>query len=180
MKTIAFSSGLLGLGLILGGQSLGTNAPIRVGEPEAVITEVQVGVPPSTLVPDRQLVAKSALADVVALYCVRCHNERRMTGNLTLEGFDPEYADEQAAVSEKMIVKLRAGMMPPPGARRPTADTLNALVETLESVVDAAAVTEPNPGIRRFQRLNRSEYERVIYELLGIEVDAGRWLPADT
>ena len=180
MKTIVFSSGLLGLGLIFGGQSLGTNAPIRIGDPEAVITETQVGMPPATLASDRKPVASSALADVVELYCVRCHNERRMTGNLSLEGFDPEYANEHAAVSEKMIVKLRAGMMPPPGARRPTADTLNALVETLESVVDAAAVTDPNPGIRRFQRLNRSEYERVIYELLGIEIDAGRWLPADT
>ncbi|MDC0160971.1 DUF1592 domain-containing protein [Gemmatimonadales bacterium] len=180
MRTIAVSSGLLGLGLILGGQSLGINAPIRVGAPEAVIAEIPADLTFATLLPDREPVTASALADVVELYCVRCHNERRMTGNLTLEGFDPESADEHAAVSEKMIVKLRAGMMPPPGARRPTADTLNALVETLESVVDAAAATDPNPGMRRFQRLNRSEYERVIYELLGIEVDAGRWLPADT
>ena len=60
MKTIAFSSGLLGLGLIFGGQSLGTNAPIRVGDSEAVITETQVGMPPSNTAPDRQPVASSA------------------------------------------------------------------------------------------------------------------------
>ena len=71
-------------------------------------------------------------------------------------------------------------MMPPPGQRRPSADTLLALVETLETVVDRAAARDPNPGARRFQRLNRAEYERVIRDLLDLEIDAGRWLPADT
>jgi hypothetical protein len=118
--------------------------------------------------------------DVVAEYCVRCHNERRRTGNLALEDFDVASAHETAATAEKMIVKLRAGMMPPSGARRPDADTLQALVEALESVIDEAAAAAPNPGIRRFQRVNRPEYERVIRELLTLDVDAGRWLPADT
>jgi hypothetical protein len=120
------------------------------------------------------------LADVVEEYCVRCHNERRLRGNLSLEGFDPSAAHLSAEVAEKMIVKLRTGMMPPPGAGRPAGDSLTTLVETLESVIDDAAAANPNPGLRRFQRLNRPEYERVILELLDLEVDAGRWLPADT
>ena len=120
------------------------------------------------------------LADVIEQYCVRCHNERRMTGNLSLESFDPASAHLSAPTAEKMIRKLRAGMMPPPGARRPESDTLQTLVETLESVVDAAAATHPNPGVRRFQRLNRAEYERVVRELLDLDIDAVRWLPPDT
>src|SRR5690606_20584675 len=77
------------------------------------------------------------------------------------------------------IAKLRAGMMPPPGIPRP-ADTLQALVETLEHVVDSAAAAAPNPGNRPFQRLNRAEYEQSIRELPALENDAGDYLPLDT
>ena len=128
----------------------------------------------------------AALADttdptgVVQRYCVRCHNERLLRGNLTLEEFDVETAHERAPTAEKMIRKLRAGMMPPPGQRRPPPAMLRALVETLETVVDREAARDRNPGSRRFQRLNRAEYERVIRDLLDLEIDAGRWLPADT
>ena len=120
------------------------------------------------------------LTGVVQRYCVRCHNERLLRGNLTLEEFDVASAHERAPTAEKMIRKLRAGMMPPPGQRRPPPDTLRALVETLEAVVDQEAARDRNPGSRRFQRLNRAEYERVIRDLLALEIDASRWLPADT
>ena len=177
MKTLLASSALLGFWLVLGGQDLGIRVPVPVVASSAHTPlnapAAQGALALSNLEPD-------ALAGVVDQYCVRCHNERRMTGNLSLEGFDPASADDHADIAEKMIVKLRAEMMPPPGARRPAADTLQVLVETLESVVDASAAQNPNPGSRRFQRLNRAEYERVVYELLALRVDAGRWLPADT
>ncbi len=177
MKTFSVSSALLGLWLVFLGQTLGTSASVQVltSPSDGIAAHVDPG---AVVAPPP--VAPGALADVVERYCVRCHNERRMTGNLALEGFDPESADDHADVAEKMIVKLRAGMMPPPGARRPAADTLQTLVETLESIVDASAAANPNPGVRRFQRLNRAEYERVVHELLAVEIDAGRWLPADT
>ena len=124
--------------------------------------------------------ADPALDDVVQRYCARCHNDRLMRGNLTLEDFAVAGADRNAPTAEKMIRKLRAGMMPPPGQRRPGGDTLLALVETLEAVVDEAASRDPDPGARRFQRLNRAEYERVVRDLLALDIDAGRWLPADT
>ncbi len=117
---------------------------------------------------------------VVQTYCARCHNARLLRGNLILEDFDVGAANEEAPTAEKMIRKLRAGMMPPPGQRRPSPDTLLALVETLESTVDRAAARDPNPGSRRFQRLNRAEYERVILDLLDLKIEADRWLPADT
>ena len=68
-------------------------------------------------------------------------------------------------------------MMPPPGVRRPPAETLVALVETLESVVDDAAAADPNPGYRSFQRLNRHEYEQAIRDLLALDINAGDYLP---
>jgi len=130
--------------------------------------------------PSNALAVAYELNDVVQQYCVRCHNERRLRGNLSLESFDVTAAQEQAATAEKMIVKLRAGMMPPPEARRPAGDTLLTLVETLETVIDEASAGSREPGQRRFQRLNRAEYERQVHDLLALEVDAGQWLPADT
>ena len=118
--------------------------------------------------------------DVIQAYCVRCHNDRTLRGNLSLERFDTETAHENAEVAERVIRKLRAAMMPPPGARRPAGDTLAALAEALERVVDAAAAANPMPGGRTFQRLNRAEYDRSIHELLALDVDAGRYLPLDT
>ncbi|GIT50978.1 MAG: hypothetical protein Ct9H300mP15_11910 [Gemmatimonadota bacterium] len=91
-----------------------------------------------------------------------------------------EVAD-QAETGEKMINKLRAGMMPPPGARRPSSDTLFALVETLEEIIDEESGENPNPGFPgSFQRLNRTEYSNAIEDLLGLKVDAGEWLPLDS
>ncbi|MDE0730223.1 MAG: DUF1592 domain-containing protein, partial [Longimicrobiales bacterium] len=84
-----------------------------------------------------------------------------------------------AEIAERMIRKLRAGMMPPVGARRPGGDTLQTVVEELERVVDAAASRNPNPGGRTFQRLNRAEYEQAIRDLLLLKVDASEWLQND-
>ena len=117
---------------------------------------------------------------VVGEYCVACHNDQLVTGNLSLESFDVAEADVEAETAERMILKLRAGMMPPPGSSRPDESTLLTLAETLETTVDLAAARDPNPGSRRFQRLNRAEYERVIRDLLALDIDASRWLPADT
>jgi hypothetical protein len=117
------------------------------------------------------------LNEVVAQYCVRCHNDRMQIGNLSLTGFDVAAAPEQAEKAEKVINKLRMGMMPPPGRRGPSPDTVMALLETLESQLDNAAAATPRLGERRFQRLTRSEYARVVYDMLGLEVDVTRWLP---
>ncbi len=122
-------------------------------------------------------ISSTELSGVVQRYCGSCHNATMKRGNLVLTGFNVDLAHTEAATSEKMIRKLRAGMMPPPGSKRPTGDTLLALVETLESVMDKAPI---NPGTRTFQRMNRPEYERVIRDLIGVEVNAGDYLPLDT
>ena len=122
------------------------------------------------------------LDDVVQQYCGVCHNDGLVTGNLSLQGFDVERAAEQpgtAQTAEKMIIKLRAGLMPPPGMPRPGGDTLLALVETLEETIDEAYRSAPSPGTRMFQRLNRAEYEAAIKDLLGMEIDAADYLPVD-
>ena len=117
---------------------------------------------------------------VVKQYCVGCHNSRSQAGGLVLETFDMAKVTDIAPAAERMIVKLRAGMMPPPGSRRPDPQTLDRLVTTLETRIDAAAAVRPNPGKRTFPRLNRAEYRRSIKELLNLDVDASQWLPLDT
>src|SRR5687767_14375549 len=122
------------------------------------------------------------LTAAVQRYCVVCHNDQLLTGNLSLQTFDVAQVAgraEPTEKAEKMIRKLRAEMMPPPGAPRPGGDTLTQLVETLEKSIDAAFRENPNPGYRTFQRLNRAEYEAAIEDLLGLEINAADWLPVD-
>jgi hypothetical protein len=123
------------------------------------------------------------LTTVVRTYCRTCHNDRSRSGNLSLEGFEiggVAQSPHAAETGEKMIRKLRAKMMPPPGAKRPDAATLGALVDALEARLDDAAAANPNPGHRTFQRLNRAEYARAVRDLLGLEINAGDFLPLDT
>ena len=125
-------------------------------------------------------IAPEDLTAVVQRYCQVCHNDQLLTGNLSLQGFDVANPMARAETAEKMIQKLRVGMMPPPGMPRPGGDTLLALAEELEDRLDKAAAADPNPGSRSFQRLNRIEYQNSIRELLGLEVNAGDYLPPDT
>src|SRR4029077_21035136 len=117
---------------------------------------------------------------LVAQTCAGCHSEKMKAGQLVLAGFDAAKITERPDVAEKMIRKLRAGMMPAPGARRPDAATTRAFFESLESRMDAAAALNPNPGWRPFQRLNRAEYHAAVKDLLGIDVDVNAFLPPDT
>lgn len=131
-----------------------------------------------TRAPGARGVSIDALDAVINRYCGQCHNNTMKRGNLVLRGYSLDTLMANRAVSEKMIRKLRADMMPPPGSRRPQGDTLLALVETMESLIDNA---EPiNPGSRVFQRLNRPEYERVVSDLLGVHFNAADYLPLDT
>ena len=125
-------------------------------------------------------ISPETLTAVVKRVCGNCHNDRNRAGNVSLMTFDVASPANHAEIAEKMIVKLRAGMMPPPNSRRPGGDTLQALVETLENRIDQAAALAPNPGNRPFQRLNRAEYEESIRNLLGLDIRAGDYLPLDT
>jgi len=171
MKTLATVSTVFGFTLII---ASGAYGPPALPKPSPEFVHPNAGA--------QETMAEPVIdhTEVVEQYCVRCHNDRRMTGNMSLEGYDASAPEMSAELSEKMIRKLRAEMMPPPGARRPVGDTLLSLVLALESSLDEAAGANPNPGGRSFQRLNRAEYGRSIRELLDLEIDAGDYLPLDT
>ena len=180
MRTLALGAVIAGIGLAIGSSPVGAlpSPGQETGAVSAASFARETPTEPAAPSPSPS-VTSEALTEVVQSYCVVCHDDQQMTGNVSLQNFDVERAAEQAETAERMIRKLRLGMMPPAGMPRPEADTLLALVETLESNVDEAARTAPDPGGRRFQRLSRVEYERVIHDLLALEVDAGKWLPAD-
>jgi mono/diheme cytochrome c family protein len=117
---------------------------------------------------------------IVTTYCATCHSERGTAGGLSLANWDAMRAQEQPEIVEKMIRKLRAGMMPPPGAKRPEAAAIDALTSALESRMDERAASNPNPGWRPFQRLTRAEYTAAVKDLLDLEIDVTPYLPADT
>jgi mono/diheme cytochrome c family protein len=119
---------------------------------------------------------------MVKQYCTGCHNDRAKAGQLSLAAFDAAAAanPDHVATTEKMIRKLRAGMMPPASARRPEAEQIKALAIALESRIDRAALTNPNPGSRPFQRLNRAEYGRAVKDMLDVDIDVAGLLPPDS
>ena len=117
---------------------------------------------------------------VIQTVCVRCHNDERLRGNMSLVSFDADAPLENHALAEKIIGKLRAGMMPPPGTRRPEEAVLTGMAEELEARIDAVSLAHPNPGTRTFQRLNRAEYARAVRGMLDIDVDVSAFLPTET
>src|SRR6266446_4980498 len=121
--------------------------------------------------------AQRALLDQ---YCVTCHNDKTKKANLTLEKLDLTTAGDQPELWEKVIRKLRAGVMPPPGVRRPAVHDYEGLRDWLEAEIDRkAALRGANPGNVVVHRLNRTEYATVIHDLLDIEIDPAKFLPPD-
>ena len=123
----------------------------------------------------------SPLRPVLNRYCVGCHNDRLLTGNLSLESMDAVHVAEGAEVWEEVIRKLRSGAMPPPGRPRPDATVVENVLAWLETELDGAAALDPNPGrTDAVHRLNRAEYRNAIRDLLALDVDVTSLLPADS
>ena len=176
-KFTAVSTGTLTAIVALGlGLSAQTNpAPKKPAAAQTSLPKRPMAVAHKTTQP-----AEAPQPDLTKQYCTGCHSEKGKAGGLSLVAFDPSHADQSAEVAEKVIHKLRLGMMPPPGARRPDAAMLTQFASSLETKIDAAASLRPNPGRRPFQRLNRAEYARSVHDLLDLDIDVNAFLPPDT
>jgi len=118
---------------------------------------------------------------LVSQYCMGCHSDRLKSGGLALSALNldaPEQNAQSAEIAEKVIRKLRGGLMPPAGARRPDAHATAEFVSWLENRIDTASI-ESHPGRVALRRLNRREYGYAIRDLLGLDIDARAWLPDD-
>ena len=156
--------------------------PPTIAPGPSAISLVRSWTPEGSLPASASVNAETAAAHngMLRTYCMVCHNDRMKTGNMSLAEFDAGDAVADPALAEKMVSKLRLGMMPPPGARRPAEDLLTEVAESLETQLDASAEENPNPGRRSFQRLNRAEYTAAIRDLLDLPLDGAKYLPQDT
>ena len=109
---------------------------------------------------------------VINRYCIGCHNSKLNTAGLALDALSPEKVNHHPEAWEKVVRKLRARYMPPAGLPRPDERAYGALVSELETSLDSAAAAKPNPGrTDTFRRLNRTEYQNAIRDLLAVDVD---------
>jgi mono/diheme cytochrome c family protein len=126
----------------------------------------------ATYIPAAAQQQPSELA-LIDRYCITCHNDKTKTAGLSLNTSDRE-------VWEKVVQRLRARAMPPAGMPRPDEASYNALVTYFETSLDRAAAAQPEPGrVKTLRRLNSTEYQNVIRDLLALEVDAASLLPKE-
>src|SRR5262245_43331954 len=124
--------------------------------------------------------ATSSQHQFIGRYCLTCHNDRLKTGGLSLDRADESRPDAQPEVWEKVVRKLRTGVMPPPNMPQPAKADRLAMATWLETSLDAASAAKPNPGrTETLRRLNRTEYQNAIRDLLALDVDAASLLPDD-
>ena len=142
--------------------------------------------------------AQSELTEHRALldrYCVTCHNTAMVTGagdpasplvaqlrsvGLTLDTLDLSDVGAHAADWERVVRKMRGGVMPPAGRPRPDDAEAGRFLDWLEGELDDAWATTRDPGrTATLHRLNRTEYRNAVRDLLAVELEADDLLPAD-
>ena len=143
------------------------------------IAAIVAGLTTSASVRVGQAQGRSESRAVVQRYCFSCHSTRVKAGGLILDQLDVDRPAQHAETFEKVVRKLRTGMMPPSGAPRPDRATLDRLASTVEASLDRGAALAPNPGAPVLHRLNRAEYANAVRDLLDLPIDATTMLPGD-
>ena len=129
---------------------------LAVAVPEAAPQTAKPVAAPKAAPPAAAPVSNVAHAnELVSDYCSSCHHDGKKSGGVSLETFDIAKVTSDPDLGERMIKKLRTGLMPPPNSKRPEPDEAKLMVESMEQRLDRAAALKPNPGFRPFQRLNR-------------------------
>ena len=142
----------------------------------ALVISVVLGSPRSMR---SQSTTTSAQKAFLSQYCLGCHNQTTKAAGLLLDKMDVAHVGVDAQTWEKVVRKLRAGMMPPAGAKHPDKTTTETFVSWLESELDRSSVGRPDFGSPGLHRLNRVEYSNVIRDLIALDVDVSALLPPD-
>jgi hypothetical protein len=175
--------------LIAYGQAAGPQASVAAAQASPRPATPPAAPAQTSAAPNSLPTTVTSAADERALlnrYCVSCHNERARTGTgqaadaskkLTLDNLDTAKLHDHAERWELVVRKLRAGMMPPAGVRRPEPATYKSMISWLEGELDRTATPyTPPPGLHR---LNRTEYANVVRDLLNLDIDPAKYLPSD-
>jgi hypothetical protein len=157
----------------------GGPAQLSAQPPQAAA--VSPALPASQAAPPPKEASNAAGAESAFLtqYCFGCHNQRARMAGLALDTLDLSQAGTDAETWEKVVKKIRTGMMPPSGARRPERAALDGFATQLERRLDRAADPRAALVTPALHRLNRTEYANAIRDLLALDVDVNVLLPAD-
>jgi len=128
---------------------------------------------------NRDLASLESQRALVDQFCAGCHNDKLKSGSFSWTDIDLAQPARHAERLEKVIRKVRSGMMPPAGSKRPDAATLKSFAAALETRIDQAAAQRPYVDSPDLHRMNRTEYRNSIRDLLGIDVDVTALLPPD-
>ncbi|MGE3277932.1 MAG: DUF1592 domain-containing protein [Vicinamibacterales bacterium] len=139
--------------------------------PSAAPAQAQAPATPSSPIASQEAFART--------YCAGCHNDRTQAGGFSFSEIDLARPEASPAQSEAVIRKLRAGLMPPAGARRPDDQALLDFRHMLEAQIDEHALAHPYAKAPELHRLNRREYRAAVDDLLGVDVDVSALLPPD-
>jgi hypothetical protein len=140
-----------------------------------LIFAVCLSLPVATLAADHR-----EAGGVVKQFCYDCHDSETQKGHLNLEALQDKELSADSAVWEKVVRKMNARQMPPVGKKRPDEKTYEKTIAELAAELDRAAAKDPNPGrTETFRRLNRTEYQNAIRDLLDLRIDAASLLPKD-
>ena len=147
-----------------------------------VVAVALVAQPGATVAPPQAPAAATSVdaqRAFVQQYCTGCHNERVKSGGFSWTELDVARPDHNPKRTEDVIRKVRAGLMPPAGARRPDAAVLTEFSTALGTRLDEMVASHPNYKAPELHRLNRREYRNAVRDLLGIDVDVSALLPPD-
>ncbi len=133
--------------------------------------------------PATQVIAPAATPDdhkkMLMQYCTACHNDKLKTAGMSVVPLDANNLQANQATWEKILRRVSLGEMPLRGAPRPPKEKLQAFTQWLATSLDSQAAANPNPGHATVRRLNRTEYANAVRDLLALDVDFTRDMPAD-
>jgi len=128
---------------------------------------------------DANLASVESQRVLIDKYCAGCHNDKLKSGGFSWTEIDLAHPDQNAERAEKVVRKMRSGMMPPAGASRPDDAAVKDFIAALENRIDRQAAQHPYINSPDLHRVNRTEYHNSIRDLLGLDVDVTSLLPAD-
>jgi mono/diheme cytochrome c family protein len=118
---------------------------------------------------------------VLTRTCYSCHNEFVKNADLNLQA----HATEAAVVAnpgtwEKVVQKMRTRVMPPSGSPAVSDAERKAVIDWIETTLARAdELAPPNPGRVTARRLNRTEYDNSVRDLLGVDLRLAQDFPHD-
>jgi hypothetical protein len=124
---------------------------------------------------------QDSVQPLLAKNCYTCHNEKLTSGGLNLQAFtSADAVTENRDKWEIILSKLQAGEMPPKGMPRPDPVQLKTVTDWIQSEFDRADRSmKPDPGRVTARRLNRSEYNNTIRDLLAVDTNPAKDFPQD-